>query len=133
MFDHCLLKKANSLDFRKIILYFVLSIWTHEYRIKVERWHILFWFFRLTICMPFFMRKNILLSNRFFSIFVRCSPLINNFGSKSRTLRQQNSRLFFSSTSLAHVAWTFCAMTSCYCTTRTDLACLVFCYNLKTW
>jgi len=28
----------------------------------------------------------------------------NMFGSKSRTLRQQN---FFSSTSLAHILWTF--------------------------
>ena len=33
---------------------------------------------------------------------VRCTPLINMFGSKSRTLRQQNSRSFFSTTGLAH-------------------------------
>jgi len=37
----------------------------------------------------------------FSSKCVRCTPLINTFGSKSRTLRQQNSRLFCS-TSLAH-------------------------------
>jgi len=29
------------------------------------------------------------------TVLVRCTPLINMFGSKSRTLRQQNSRLFF--------------------------------------
>jgi len=33
--------------------------------------------------------------------------LINNFGYKSRTPRHQNSRLFFSSTGLAHFVWTF--------------------------
>jgi len=47
-----LLKKTNSLDFvdfRKIILYFGLSIWTHiDIRKKVVRWHIyLCGFFRL--------------------------------------------------------------------------------------
>jgi len=34
------------------------------------------------------------------------------FGSKSRSLRQQNSRLFFSSTSFAHFVQMLCAMTS---------------------
>jgi len=43
---------------------------------------------------------------------VRCTPLINMFGSKSRTLRQQNSRLLFSSTSLAQFVWTVCAKIS---------------------
>jgi len=43
----------------------------------------------------------------FLSKFVRCTPLINIFGSKSRTLRQQNSCLFFSSTSLAHLSELF--------------------------
>jgi len=38
----------------------------------------------------------------FFLKFVRCTPLINIFGSKSRTHTQQNSRLYFSSTSFAH-------------------------------
>ena len=33
----------------------------------------------------------------------------NIFGSKSRTLRQQNSWSFFSSTTFAHFVWTFCA------------------------
>jgi len=49
------------------------------------------------------MKKNQLsIEQVFFSNFVRCTPLINIFGSKSQSLRQQNSQLFFSSTSLAH-------------------------------
>jgi len=35
-------------------------------------------------------------------LFVRYTPLINMFGSNSRTLTQRNIRLIFSSTSLAH-------------------------------
>jgi len=49
----------------------------------------------------FLHEKNHISIEHFFSRkFVRCTPLINIFGSKSRTLRQQNK--FFSSTSLAH-------------------------------
>jgi len=66
-------------------------------------------------------------------IFLKCVPLINIVGSKSQTLTQQNSQLLFSSTSFAHFVYTFCAMTSYLCTKLTDLACLMFCYNLRTW
>ena len=62
-----------------------------------------FWFFR--------DKQYPFLSNTF-SEFVRWTPLNNIFGSKSRTLRQQNSWLIFSWTSLARFVWTFCAMTS---------------------
>jgi len=45
----------------------------------------------------FLQKKKInFLSNSLFSKCVRCTPLINNFGSKSRTLTQQNSRFFLS-------------------------------------
>jgi len=39
---------------------------------------------------------------KYFSKFVRCTLFINIFALKSLTLTQQNSQLFFSSTSLAH-------------------------------
>jgi len=51
----------------------------------------------------FLQKKKIQLSiEQFFLKFVRCTPLINIFGSKSQTLTQQNSCLIVSSTSLAH-------------------------------
>jgi len=56
----------------------------------------------------FFNKQYTFLSNTF-SEFVRWTPLNNIFGSKSQTLRQQNSWSFFSSTSLAHFVWTFCS------------------------
>jgi len=55
------------------------------------------------------------------------------FWLKSRTLTQQNSRLCFSSIRFAHFMKSFCAMTSYKCTKLTDLAFLVFCYNLRPW
>jgi len=51
-----------------------------------------------------FLHKNKNLSiEQFLLRFVRCTPLIIIFGSKSCTLTQQNSRLFFSSASFAHL------------------------------
>ena len=75
IFDHCLLKTiANSLDFgdfRQIILYFGLSTWTHiEYGVH-------FCFFGFIICIYI---------EQFSFKFVRCTLLINGFGSKSRTV-----------------------------------------------
>jgi len=69
--------------------------------LNIVRWHTYFWFFWWTIwtCIPFYWTL--------FSEFVRWTPLNNIFSSKSRTLRQQNSWLFLSSTSLAHFVWTF--------------------------
>ena len=46
------------------------------------------------------------------SYCARCTPLINIIGSKSRTLTQQKSPLFSSSTSFEHSVQTFFAMTS---------------------
>ena len=116
-FNHCLLNKNSKFtwfcDFRQTILYFGLSTRTHiEYRINSSTVsYTLCCFFRLTICVPFFIRKRQLSIKQFwvFSKLVKCTLLITIFGSKSRT--QQNSRLFFSSTSLAQFVWTFCAMT----------------------
>jgi len=59
---------------------------------------LLFWIHNM---FTFLHKKNQLSIKPFF-YFVRCTPLINIFGSNSRTLTQQNSRLFFSSTSFAH-------------------------------
>jgi len=48
------------------------------------------------------LEKHQLSIKQFFSSnFVRCTPLINIFGSNSGSLSQQNSRLFISTTSLA--------------------------------
>ena len=48
-------------------------------------------------------KKNQRFIEPFFSSkCVRCTPLINMFGSKSQILGQQNTRILFSSTSLAH-------------------------------
>ena len=136
----CKKREAHSLDFgdfRQIILYLGLSTWTHiEYIINVVRWHILsFCFFRLTICIPFFIRKKSTFyrTGFFFINYVRCTPLINMFGSKSRTLRQHNSRLFISTTSLAHCVWTFLCndILLMHRTYRPTI--LVFCYNWWTW
>ena len=55
----------------------------------------------------FLDKKNQLSIEHFFSKCVGCTPLINIFGLKSRTLRPLNSRLFFSSTGFAHFVWTF--------------------------
>jgi len=41
--------------------------------------------------------------------------------------------IFFSSTSLAHFDWSFGTMPSYKYTKLTYLACLVFCYNFRTW
>ena len=103
MKKHRLLKKiANSLDFgdfRQIILYIGLSTSTHiEYIIKssmVTYPFLLFWIHNN------YIRKKLTIE-QFFSKFVRCTPLNYIFGSKSRTLTQQNSRLCFSSIRFAH-------------------------------
>ena len=57
----------------------------------------------------FFLINNIPFYQTLFPEFVRWTPLNNVFGSKSRALRQQKSWSFFSSTTLAHFVWTFCA------------------------
>jgi len=54
------------------------------------------------------------------------------YTSKSGTTTTKQS-IIFSSTSFAHFVWTFCAITSYLCTKLTDLAFLVFCFNLRTW
>ena len=61
------------------------------------------------IYLIFFDKQYNILSNIFFSEFVRWTPLNNILSSKSRSLRQHNSWSFFPSTSLAHFVWTFCA------------------------
>ena len=99
-------KIANSLDFgdfRQISLDFGLSTWTNiEYRIKRSTvTYTLFCFFGFIRCIHFFIRKNQLSIEHSFLI-CKMYTLINIFGSKSRTLTQQNSRFFYSSTSFAH-------------------------------
>jgi len=80
------------------------STWTHiVYRIKSSRVTYTYVCFLGIHNMYTFLHKkrNQLSVEQFFFKFVRYTPLINMFGSKSRTLTQQNSRVF-SSTSFAH-------------------------------
>jgi len=70
---------------------FRLSKWTYiEYRIKISMvTYTFFAFLDSLICIPFFLKEQQL--SNIFILFVRCTPSINIFGSKSRTQRQQNS------------------------------------------
>ena len=69
---------ANQLDFGEfmpIILYFELSMWTHiEYRVKISTatYTCLCFLIRLTICIPFLIRKmSTFYGTVFFSKFVK--------------------------------------------------------------
>ena len=109
-------KMANQLDFgdfRQIIVYFVLSIWTPiEYRTRISTvTYAFFCFFRLTICIPFqtFCRTV-------FSKFV-----------KMYTIDQKQARNHEHLDNKTHFVWSFSTMASYIYTKITYLACLVFC------
>ena len=84
--------KHQGLWVRIPLFIFLFSLFLKFNWIVVKTWWNKHSYGFFTLCKPFFIRKKInFLSNNLFK-FVRCTLLINIFGSKSPTLTQQNSR-----------------------------------------